>query len=267
MDFDYLRFLAGIGATHIHPHEKRATDILIRELKLADGQRVLELGCGTGGTMVRIGGRYQVTLYGLDQLEEMLATAAKRIRLTGLSKRVYLLKGTLAALPFPAAGFDRIYAESVLGILDSQTIELVLDEMYRVLDKVGIIVLNDAIWKRTVTAEQAQTINHTCIRDFGLPLASAPPWNVTDWHALFRQHAFQVDSFLIDDYLKTADNTIQINNNWRDLASDTLTRGYKFIGYTKSGLRLKKQQYDRLLQQHQNDGRFIESRIFVLTKS
>lgn len=85
MDFNYLRFLAKIGTTHIHPHEKRATDILIRELKLADGQKVLELGCGTGGTMVRISGRYQLNMYGLDMLDEMLATAEKRLRLTRLS--------------------------------------------------------------------------------------------------------------------------------------------------------------------------------------
>ncbi|MFZ0548876.1 MAG: methyltransferase domain-containing protein [Candidatus Promineifilaceae bacterium] len=267
MDFNYLKYLATTGTPFIHPHEKRATDLLIEELKLAPAQKVLELGCGTAGTMVRIGGRFHVTLYGLDQLDEMLKTAEKRIKLTALSKKAFLLKGKLAALPFQTNSFDRIYAESVLGILDSQTVETALDEARRVLKDQGILLLNDAIWKPTTTAEQAQTVNNACIRDFGLPLASELAWNHDDWCALFQQHGFQVTSALIEDALKTADPPLPFKNNWRDTISERFTKFQKLIHYANPTTRRLRQQYAHLLHQHHEDGRYIESRLFTLTKT
>jgi ubiquinone/menaquinone biosynthesis C-methylase UbiE len=266
MDFNYLRFLARVGASHIHPFEKRATDILIKELKLNQGQKALEIGCGTGGTMVKIASRYKVQLYGVDKLDEMLAAAETRIRLTGLSRRVCLFKGDIAALPFDSGTLDRAYAESVLGILSSEKIEAVLDEVYRVLGEGGIFVLNDAIWKAAVSPEQVQAINGACLADFGLLQASEAAWSLEDWKEIFQRHGFRVRSFLIEDYIETATNAMQGGMNWREMVSEGVTRGYKMMAYLNRGLFAEKRKYDALLERHRDDGRYIESRIFVLTK-
>ncbi|MCI0396905.1 MAG: methyltransferase domain-containing protein [Chloroflexi bacterium] len=267
MDFDYLRFLAKVGAAYIHPHEKKATDILIQELKLKHGQKVLELGCGTGGTIVRIAGRFKVKMYGVDKLDEMLAMARQRIRITGLPRRVCLFKGNLSALPFGGATFDRVYAESVIGILSSRDIEAVLDEVYRVLGGQGCFVLNDAIWKKSISPEQVQVINRACLEDFGLLQASEAAWSVDDWHEIFRRHGFQVQSFLIEECLKPGNRSLQSAMNWRDVASETLSKAYKISGYLNRGLLFEKKKYSQLLKQHQDDGKYIESRIFVLSKN
>jgi ubiquinone/menaquinone biosynthesis C-methylase UbiE len=266
MDFDYLRFLARVGASHIHPYEKSATDILIKELKLNHGHKALEIGCGTGGTIVRICGRYKVHLYGVDRLDEMLAAAGKRIRLTGLSRQVCLFKGDISALPFDSGTFDRAYAESVLGILSSEKVEAVLDEVYRVLDEQGIFVLNDAIWKAAVSPEQVQAINGACLEDFGLLQASEAAWSLEDWKEIFQRHGFRVRSLLIEDSIESGKDSIRGAMNWREMVSEGMTRGYKIMGYLNRGLLAEKRKYDELLERHRDDGKYIESRIFVLTK-
>jgi cyclopropane fatty-acyl-phospholipid synthase-like methyltransferase len=45
----YLRYLASIGATDIHPGGEAATRLLLRQLQLGPGMRVLEVGCGVAG--------------------------------------------------------------------------------------------------------------------------------------------------------------------------------------------------------------------------
>jgi SAM-dependent methyltransferase len=266
MDFAYLRFLAKVGASHIHPYEKRATDILIKELKLEHGQRALEIGCGTGATLVKIASRFRVQLYGLDKLDEMLAVAKNRLKLTGLSKSVYLFKVDLAALPFGGATFDRAYAESTLGILSVEDVEATLGEVYRLLNEGGIFILNDAIWKPSVSLEQVQAINGACLKDFGLLQASEKAWSVADWHGIFQRHGFRVKSFLIADYIEAGNNPTQETINWRGALSEGITKGYKIMGHLNRGLLSEKKKYAKLLERHQEDGKHIESRIFVLSK-
>lgn len=266
MDFNYLRYLAKVGASHIHPYEKRGTDILLRELKLHHGQRVLEIGCGTGGTFVKICGRYNVQMYAVDRLDDMLAAARKRIRLTGLSGKVCLFKGNLAALPFRKGSFDRVYAESVLGILSSEEVEAVLEEIYRLLVPGGIVVLNDAIWKDSTSIEQVRAINAACLEDFGLLQASAEGWRLDEWTNTFRRQGFQVRSRLIEDYVESDNDSTERASGWRELASEGMTRGQKLMGYFNRGLRSEKKRYEALLERHRDDGKYIEARIFVLSK-
>ena len=110
MDFHYLRHLAHLGTTHLHPHTRIATDILIQHLELQIGQTVLELGCGTGATLVQIAQQHQGALFGVDILPEMLVVARKRVRLAGLTRRITLQQIIPGEpLPFAAATFNRGY--------------------------------------------------------------------------------------------------------------------------------------------------------------
>src|SRR4051794_30394643 len=118
-NYHFLVYLAGTGATHIHPMGRAATDALFTRLDLRPGMRVLEIGCGTGGTMARLAPFRPDRIDGVDLLPSMLAVARKRLRLVGLGKRVHLrLLKPGEPLPFATAAYDRVYAESVAGFQD-----------------------------------------------------------------------------------------------------------------------------------------------------
>src|SRR5215469_4205976 len=69
-------------------------DRLIRELALAPGARVVEVGCGTGRNLVQIARRYpEAKLFGLDASSEMLKSATHSLKRAGLESRVALAHG------------------------------------------------------------------------------------------------------------------------------------------------------------------------------
>jgi S-adenosylmethionine-diacylgycerolhomoserine-N-methlytransferase len=69
-------------------------DCLIRDLDLAPGERVLEIGCGTARNLVAMARRYpQAGFFGLDASAEMLKTAEQSLARAGLGGRVRLAHG------------------------------------------------------------------------------------------------------------------------------------------------------------------------------
>src|SRR4051812_12911450 len=88
MNLEYLAYLARLGVSNLHPGGAAATARLLAALELHAGQRVLEIGCGTGVTLVQIAATYPVTLDAVDALPEMLRVARLRLRVAGVAGRV-----------------------------------------------------------------------------------------------------------------------------------------------------------------------------------
>lgn len=60
-------------------------DRLIREMKIGEGERVLEIGCGTARNLIALARRNpRPELFGLDASAEMLKTAAAKIESKGI---------------------------------------------------------------------------------------------------------------------------------------------------------------------------------------
>jgi S-adenosylmethionine-diacylgycerolhomoserine-N-methlytransferase len=69
-------------------------DRLIRQLDLGSGDRLVEIGCGTGRNLIAIARAYpQTRLFGLDASAAMLETASLQIRRAGLGHRIALAQG------------------------------------------------------------------------------------------------------------------------------------------------------------------------------
>ena len=81
--YSYLMHLANLGSTNVHPGRLTATDQLMAALELEDGLRVLEIGCGTAATLVRMASLYNLEMKGVDVLPEMLRVAKIRVRWSG----------------------------------------------------------------------------------------------------------------------------------------------------------------------------------------
>ena len=69
-------------------------DEAIARLRPAPGDKVLEIGCGTGRNLVKLAQAYpEARLFGLDVSREMLATAAASTARAGLASRIALCPG------------------------------------------------------------------------------------------------------------------------------------------------------------------------------
>lgn len=121
---------------HNHPSplvrfiERRRVEILLEELQLRPGLKVLEVGCGAGNILEQIS---DCELHGIDISPYILEKARRR-----LGVRATIAKGDAEDLPFEDQTFDRVYCSEVLEhVLDPGK---VLAEMRRVTKNNGVAV-------------------------------------------------------------------------------------------------------------------------------
>lgn len=92
-----------------------ANEAALDLLRLADGDRVLEIGFGHGRTIERAAQRVpHGCVAGIDHAESMLRLAQRRCAALIAAGRVELHCGDSAHLPFPAAAFDKVLAVHTL---------------------------------------------------------------------------------------------------------------------------------------------------------
>lgn len=120
--------------------EKKYRDRGLAKLSAQPGEKVLEIGFGTGHCLVSLaravgpGGR----VIGVDISDGMLAIARERLQKEGLSERVDLHLGDAAALDFIEAGsLDGVFMSFTLELFDNPEIPRVLQEARRILKSGG----------------------------------------------------------------------------------------------------------------------------------
>lgn len=108
----------------------------IEMLKLKPGERVLEIGFGTGHAsmnMAELVGE-QGRIYGVDISEEMVKIARHNSIDKQLSDRLSLVCGDASKLPFKSKVVDVIFMSFTLELFDTPEIPVVLSECMRVMD-------------------------------------------------------------------------------------------------------------------------------------
>ena len=97
-------------------------DEAIARLRVAPGDNVLEIGCGTGRNLVKLARAYpEARLFGLDVSQEMLATAAASLARARLSARVALARADATNFEprevFGRACFERVMISYALSMI------------------------------------------------------------------------------------------------------------------------------------------------------
>jgi len=115
----------------------------LRMLAAHPGERVLEIGCGTGHGLVSLAQAVGRTgqVFGIDIAEGMLRLANARIQKSGLADVVSLWLGDARSLPFEAARPDAVFISFTLELFAYAEIPLVLGECRRALRSGGRIGL------------------------------------------------------------------------------------------------------------------------------
>ncbi len=131
--YDPLSRLLGSGSALVR---------LVEQAQLAAGQRVLDLGCGTGaGTLTAKRAQPGIEIVGIDPDAKALARARGKAERAGLA--IEFQEGFGDALPFPDASFDRVLSSFMFHHLESEQKPGVLREVRRVLRPGGRFHLLD----------------------------------------------------------------------------------------------------------------------------
>ena len=123
--------------------ERSRQDLGLRMLAAAPGERILEIGYGTGRCLASIAQSVgpEGRVAGIDISEGMRRVAAKRLHRLGLEGRVDLRVGDAVSLPFEAASFDGVFTSFCLELFPWRDIPEVLAECRRVLRTGGRMVV------------------------------------------------------------------------------------------------------------------------------
>ena len=131
--YDLLHSLLGIASVH-RP--------LVDQADVRPGQRVLEIGCGTGNLAILLKRLHPgAEVVGLDPDPKALARASRKAGREALP--IQLDRGFAEELPYPDASFDRVLSAFMFHHLGPDEKENALREVRRVLRPGGSLHLLD----------------------------------------------------------------------------------------------------------------------------
>jgi ubiquinone/menaquinone biosynthesis C-methylase UbiE len=120
----------------------KARRLLLNQAHLRPGDRVLDIGCGTGTLAVLLTqSNPDVQVFGLDPDAKALGRAAHKAQKQQLA--VVFDQGFADALPYPTASFDTVLSSFMLHHLETDVKEKMLREVRRVLKPGGLFHLLD----------------------------------------------------------------------------------------------------------------------------
>ncbi|GGL61446.1 class I SAM-dependent methyltransferase [Sporolactobacillus putidus] len=112
----YIDFLAKLAIDSAHPGGRQLTEAIISETSMKEGDKVLDVGCGTGATSALLAEKTGTEVTGIDIHPKMVELAKKRS--TGSSRPFQIVPGSAERLPFNDETFDWVLSESVTAFTD-----------------------------------------------------------------------------------------------------------------------------------------------------
>jgi SAM-dependent methyltransferase len=183
MDWDLGRY------EHVAAQLFPVAEIVVHRLDPRVGERVVDIGCGTGNAALLVDRRGALTT-GVDPSPRLLKTA--RIEAVAQGLKTDFVIGVAETLPFNDASIDAIV--SVFGLIFTPDAQAAAVEMARVLTLDGRIVLSAWIPGGAI-GEQARIRREAVAAALGeVPQSASFAWNDLDaLTALLAPYGFSVD--------------------------------------------------------------------------
>ena len=151
----------------------------VTALGLREGDRVLDVGCGTGRALppLRAAVGPSGVVLGADLTEAMLREAAR----AGRDRAGALLLTDVAALPLRSASLDAVFAAGLIAHLPDPAGNL--RELARVVRPKGVLALFHPIGRAALAARQGRTLTPDDLRaEPNLrPLLAGAGWRMTSY--------------------------------------------------------------------------------------
>jgi len=124
-----------------HTRGREATREVVELAPLKPTDRVLDVGCGLGGTARHLADQFGCRVVGVDLTQEYIDVGKKLTDLVGMSDRVELYQGSALDLPFDDGSFDVAWTQHVqMNIADKYRF---YSEIARVLKPGGHLLFHD----------------------------------------------------------------------------------------------------------------------------
>lgn len=165
----------------------------LRLLAPAAGERLLEIGSGTGHILVELAKAVGPSgrVFGLDISENMIAHTRDNLARAQLADRAELHCGDAEDLPFDADSMDGIFMCFTLELFDTPEIPRVLEQCRRVLRSGGRIV---------VAAVSKEGYQGAIVRAFEWTHQHFP--NLMDCRPIYARRALEAAGFAIEEQLR-----------------------------------------------------------------
>lgn len=125
----------------LHTGGAPASISLFKKTRFSPGDRVLDAGCGIGGTSRLLAKEWQCKVIGIDLADRFIEAARFLTHCTGLEKKVAFRQGSVLDLPFEDQTFDAVLCQHLL--MNIQNKSLAIREFFRVLKKGGRLILHE----------------------------------------------------------------------------------------------------------------------------
>jgi SAM-dependent methyltransferase len=193
LPFLELLVLAFDGEASLHPGGVFSTERLFQKLTIGPNDYVLEIGCGSAKDLCRLVEKYNCRAIGVDSSDLILKFAKDRVRKTGLSSKITIIKGDVANMNFLLDGqFDIVIAQSVLATIPDK--DKVATEVSRVLKSGGQFGDIELIWIDEPDDELVYNVEKR-IDSFDRPL------KLSEWIGLFKKAGLkEINIFTSNDF-------------------------------------------------------------------
>lgn len=191
----------------LHVGGRRSSRQLAEQAGFLPGQKVLDLGCGTGGSSRLLVDEYGLQVVGVDITQPFVDVAQWLTQATGLTTRTKFICADAQCLPLETASFDAVWSQHTL--MNLPDLAKGLAEVNRVLKPGGSLLLHEVL--------QGDNLE---------PLAFPVPWADT----ASTSHLKSLSQ--LEEYLTTA-GFVQVKQqevteqalNWRQKHTDKEARG------------------------------------------
>ncbi len=136
----------------LHPGGEATTRRAFELLALDRADRLLDVGCGDGGSALLAVGERGCEAVGVDLGETALERGAEAASASGLGSRASFRRANAEALPFAEASFSAVLCECAVSTFAEKAGALA--EMRRVLGPGGRIAISDVVADRASLPEQ-----------------------------------------------------------------------------------------------------------------
>ncbi|MDY0219914.1 MAG: methyltransferase domain-containing protein [Desulfobacterium sp.] len=129
----------------LHTGGHLATQTLGERCGLASTDKILDAGCGIGGSSRFLSKHFNSSVTGIDLVEAFVRVARMLTRAAGLENRVSFIQGDLEDLDIQESTFDVVWCQhTLMNISDKQK---TFNEFYRVLKPGGRLILHEIVQK------------------------------------------------------------------------------------------------------------------------